>query len=123
MIRQVKHVNIPVKDQDKALAFYTEKLGFGVATDVAFGPGRRWIELSIPGAETRVTLFTPDGHEGRIGGFSGIVFATDDVEATHAEMVANGVEFTQPPRKESWGTGAIFQDADGNGFVLSNLDN
>ena len=118
MIRNVKHVNIPVKDQARALAFYTEKLGFEVATDVSFGP-RRWIELSIPGGQTRVTLFTPDGHEGRVGTFSGLVFATDDVEATHAEMAAQGVKFTQPPKREAWGTSALFEDADGNGFVLS----
>ena len=122
MIRQVKHVNIPVKDQDRALAFYTEKLGFEVATDAAFGPGRRWIELSIPGGETKITLFTPEGHEGRVGTFSGLVFATDDVEATYNELAAKGVQFSQPPKKESWGTSALFEDAEGNGFVLSSSE-
>ena len=70
MIKGVKFVNIPVADQARALAFYTEKLGFTVATNQPMAPdGPRWIELKIPGAETRVSLFTPPGHEDRVGTF------------------------------------------------------
>jgi predicted enzyme related to lactoylglutathione lyase len=119
MISQVKHVNIPVADQDRALAFYTEKLGFVVTTDAAFGPGKRWIELSVPGAATQITLFTPDGHEGRIGSFTGIVFQAEDIRATYAEMVEKGVEFAKPLTEEAWGTSAIFKDSEGNQFVLA----
>ena len=60
MIKGIKFVNIPVADQDRALAFYTEKLGFRIQTDQPFNENQRWIELSIPGADTGVTLFTPD---------------------------------------------------------------
>jgi catechol 2,3-dioxygenase-like lactoylglutathione lyase family enzyme len=60
MIRGVKIVSIPVRNQDVALKFYTEKVGFKVATDQPFGPGQRWIELLIPGADTVLALFTPD---------------------------------------------------------------
>ena len=59
MIRGVKIVSIPVRNQDVALKFYTEKVGFKVATDQPFGPGQRWIELLIPGADTTLALFTP----------------------------------------------------------------
>ena len=59
MIRGVKIVSIPVRNQDVALKFYTEKIGFKVATDQHFGPGQRWIELLIPGADTALALFTP----------------------------------------------------------------
>jgi catechol 2,3-dioxygenase-like lactoylglutathione lyase family enzyme len=70
MIRGVKIVSIPVKNQDVSLKFYTEKLGFKVATDQEMAPGaQRWIELMIPGSDTKLALFTPDGHESRIGGF------------------------------------------------------
>jgi predicted enzyme related to lactoylglutathione lyase len=119
MINQVKHVSIPVADQTRALAFYTEKLGFEVTTDATFGPGMRWIELSIPGAATQIALFTPEGHEGRIGSFSGMVFQANDIHSTYAEMAEKGVEFTQPPKQESWGISAIFKDSEGNSFVLS----
>ena len=59
MIRGIKIAGIPVRDQDAALKFYTEKLGFKVATDQPMGDGQRWIELMIPGADTRLALFTP----------------------------------------------------------------
>ena len=49
MIRGIKIVSIPVSNQDAALKFYIEQMGFKVATDQAFGPGQRWIELLIPG--------------------------------------------------------------------------
>jgi predicted enzyme related to lactoylglutathione lyase len=117
MIRGIKFVSIPVKDQEKALKFYTEKLGFQIMTDQAFGP-QRWIELGIKGAETGVVLFTAPGHEKRIGEFQGFSFWTDNVEKTYQELIARGVEFPQPPKKESWGTSAIFTDVDGNQFVL-----
>jgi predicted enzyme related to lactoylglutathione lyase len=121
MIRQVKFVGIAVRDQDAALAFWTEKVGFRVATDQPMGPGagQRWIELAIPGAETRVTLFTPPGHEDRVGSFFNGSFACDDVEHTWRQMSARGVEFTRPPTREPWGTSAIFKDPEGNTFVLS----
>jgi len=119
MIKAIKFAGVPVRDQDRALAFYTQKLGFAVATDQPFGGGQRWIELRIPGAETRLVLFTPPGHEDRIGTFTSLSFVADDVEKTYTELAARGVEFTAPPKKERWGTSAMFKDPDGNSFVLS----
>lgn len=121
MIKAVKFVSIPVRDQDTALDFYTAKLGFTIVTDQPMGgPGaQRWIELAIPGAETRVVLFTPPGQESRVGGFSNVAFVSDNVDKAHEQLAARGVEFVQPPKKESWGTSAIFKDPDGNQFVMS----
>lgn len=119
MIKGIKFASVPVRDQDRALDFYTNKLGFVVVTDQPFGQGQRWIELGIPGAETKVVLFTPPGDEGRIGGFSNVVFYSDNVERTYKELTARGVEFVQPPKKEPWGTSSIFKDVDGNQFALS----
>ena len=118
MIKLIKFVGIPVRDQDKALAFWTDVVGMEVLTDQPMGGGQRWIELKIPGAQTGIALFTPQGQEDRIGTFQSLSFQCDDVEKTHAELVAKGVEFAQPPKKESWGTSAIFKDPDGNSFVL-----
>src|SRR5881392_2146823 len=70
MIKHLKFVSIPVRDQNRALEFYTEKLGFTIITDQPFDGKQRWIELRIPKAETRVTLFTPEGQEGRVGTFT-----------------------------------------------------
>ena len=119
MIKSIKFVSIPVNDQDKALEFYTEKLGMSIITDQPFDDRQRWIELGIPGADTRVVLFTADEHRDRIGTVSNIVFGSDNVEKSYEQLKARGVEFLGPPKKEPWGTFAIFKDADGNQFVLS----
>src|SRR5262245_65928741 len=117
MISHVKFVSIATRDQDKALAFYTEKLGFKLVTDQPFSDKQRWIELRIGGADTRFVLFTMD--ESRIGGHFNGALACDNVEKTYEELKARGVEFLEPPTKQHWGTFAIFKDIDGNQFVLS----
>ena len=119
MIKAIKFVTIGVRDQDRALEFYTKKLGMRVITDSPFDGTQRWIELGMPRAETKIVLFTMQGHEQMIGKFQNITFVADDVEKTAAELKARGVEFTQDPQKADWGTSAIFKDQDGNVFVLS----
>jgi len=119
MIKGIKFASVPVRDQDQALDFYTRKLGFIILTDQPFDGKQRWIELGIPGAETRLVLFTPDGHQDRIGGFTNIIFYSDNVQQTYEQLTARGVEFAMPPKTEAWGTSSIFKDADGNQFVLS----
>lgn len=115
MIKGIKFVNIPCADQMRALAFYTEKLGFTVATNQAMGPsGQRWIELKIPGADTRVSLFTPPGHEDRVGSFVPLSFWADDVDGTYETLKARGVICKAPPKKEAWGSSLIIEDSEGN---------
>jgi predicted enzyme related to lactoylglutathione lyase len=118
MITHVKFVGIPVTDQSRALKFYTEQLGFAVATDQPFDDKQRWIELRIAHSQTGVVLFTPEGHESRIGTFFNGSFACDDVGATYRQLLQRGVEFTAEPQEQPWGTFATFQDPDGNQFVL-----
>jgi catechol 2,3-dioxygenase-like lactoylglutathione lyase family enzyme len=115
MIRGISLASIPVRNQDAALKFDTEKLGFKVLTDQPFSGGQRWIELLIPGGESKLALFTPEGHESRIG-----TFWCDDVFATAETLKTKGIEFAAEPKTEIWGTIAIFKDIDGNQFVLSN---
>jgi catechol 2,3-dioxygenase-like lactoylglutathione lyase family enzyme len=119
MIRGIKFVGIPVRDQDAALKFYTEKLGFKVVTDQPFTEKQRWIELLIPGAESGLALFTPPGQEERIGQFQPISFWCDDVFAAAKTLKSKGVTFAQEPKTEVWGSIAIFKDPDGNQFALS----
>jgi catechol 2,3-dioxygenase-like lactoylglutathione lyase family enzyme len=119
MIRGIKFVGIPVRNQDASLKFYTEKLGFKVTTDQLMGGDQRWIELMIPGADSGLSLFTPKGHEDRIGSFQSISFWCDDLFATAKVLKSKGVEFAAEPRKEAWGSMAIIKDVDGNQFVLS----
>jgi predicted enzyme related to lactoylglutathione lyase len=119
MITHVKFVSIPTRDQDRALAFWTERVGFAVMSDQPFSDSQRWIELKVRDSDTRFVLFTPDGHEDRIGGFFNGALACDDVEATYRQLSARGVPFKSPPQKQPWGTFATFSDPDGNTFVLS----
>lgn len=119
MIRGIKFLGVCVSDQDRALRFYTERLGFKLKTDAPFEGGQRWIELEIPGAETGIVLLTPKGQEDRIGTFVNGSLWTDDLEGTYQELKAKDVEFTTPPTKQFWGSFAMFKDLDGNSFVLA----
>jgi predicted enzyme related to lactoylglutathione lyase len=119
MIRKIKFISIPVRDQDRALEFYVDTLGFTVHTDQAMGPGQRWIELRAPRGETGVALFTPPGQEDRIGTFTGISMDCDDVQKTYEHLHAKGVEFAKPPETQPWGVMAIMKDSEGNQIVLS----
>lgn len=118
MIRGVKFASIPVTDQERALAFYTERLGFRLLTDQPFNDKQRWIELGIPGADTRIVLFRfDDGIQP--GTKMNVTFWADDVERTARELEAKGVEFVKKAQKADWGTAAVFKDLDGNVFVIS----
>ncbi len=119
MIKQLKFVGIPTRDREAALIFWTEKMGLTVTTDQPMGPGNRWIELAIPGAQTGIVLFTPDGHEDRVGTFFNGSFMCDDLEYTHRQLSERGVVFVAAPERQPWGSFAKFADAEGNVFVLS----
>jgi len=114
MIKQIKFVSIPAEDQDRALDFYTEKLGFTVITDQPFDENQRWIELRVPKAET----LTTDEDKRRVGTFMNMSYTCDDLQKTYEELKKRGVEFENSPKKEPWGNYVIFKDSEGNRFVL-----
>ena len=119
MISHLKFVSIPTRDQDRALKYWTEVVGFKVLTDQPFDEKQRWVELRIGSSETRFVLFVFDQSGLEPGmAFNG-AFACDNVERTHAELSERGVEFVTPPTRQPWGTFAVFKDIDGNQFVLS----
>lgn len=119
MIKKVKFTTIPVTNQKRAVEFYTEKVGFSVFTDQPFSDEQRWIELRVAGCDTHLVLFTPDEHRSWIGRFSNVSFACDDLERTYEELRQRGVEFTEPPTRQDWGSYALFRDPDGTTFCLS----
>lgn len=119
MITQINFVSVPITDQDRSLTFFTQKLGFKVATDQAMGPGQRWIELKIGGSETRLVLYTAPGDEKRIGTMMPLSLRCDNAQKTVDELKAKGVEFAQELKSEPWGTYAIIKDPDGNQYVIS----
>jgi len=119
MITSIKFVSVPTHDQGRALTFWTQKFGFTVASDQPFDDSPRWIELRIPGADTRLVLFPAQAPSARPDDVTNIAFMADDVERTYAELKAKGVEFAGPVEKTDWGSSAVFQDSEGNRFVIS----
>jgi predicted enzyme related to lactoylglutathione lyase len=121
MLRHVKFANLPVRDQDRALAFWRDRLGLTVAADEPYGEGFRWIELSVGEAETRI-VFTrrPDDLP---SDEPDLILICDDVDDSFAELGAKGVVFTQDPQDAPWRPGeryALFRDSEGNLVMLGN---
>lgn len=119
MLKFVKFAELPVEDQDRAIGFYTEKLGLNVAQDSPYIDNWRWIELDIPGAATRI-LFTRR-QNGNQENATPLVLIAEDVHAAYQEMTQKGVQFTKPPTEAPWNpseTFAEFRDSEGNGIVL-----
>lgn len=129
MITHVASVSIFVSDQDRAVDFYVNKLGFEKRADQEMGPGApRWIEVAPPGATTGIVLYKPteempgassfERAVSSIGTFANFVLEVGDMEATHRELSARGVEFPDPPAEQFWGWWATVKDPDGNTLGL-----
>jgi lactoylglutathione lyase len=119
MITRARSVGLYVKDQDRALDFFVNRLGFHKLVDHPMGPEGRWIEVAPPGAQTVFVLFTPTDQTDRIGTFSNVVFACDDIHKTHRELSEKAVEFVDAPADLGWGLWATFKDPDGNVYGLT----
>jgi len=112
-------VIVPVTDQDAALEFYTQRLGFEVRGDTPFGDGMRWIEVAPPGAVTTVALVPP--REGDpVGIDMPAALSTDDADAAHAALKERGVDVDEeisrmgdPVPPMFW-----FRDQDGNSLFI-----
>jgi predicted enzyme related to lactoylglutathione lyase len=118
-IEQVGTVIIPVSDQDKALAFYTEKLGFEKRADIPFGQGERWVEVAPAGGATTLALMPP--REGEPTGIhTRVAFATNDVDADHAELSARGVNVDAEVMRMGGPVPPMFffSDQDGNRYLI-----
>jgi len=110
-----------VDDQDQALRFYTDVLGFEVRTDQPMGGEHRWITVGAPGQDVEL-LLEPSGHPAvapyrdalAADGIPLASFAVDDVQAEHDRLVAVGVRFLQPPTEMGPVTTAVLDDTCGN---------
>jgi catechol 2,3-dioxygenase-like lactoylglutathione lyase family enzyme len=129
-ITHVATVLVPVTDQDRALEFFVEQLGFEQRADFTYGDGERWLEVAPPGAAAQVSLV--QAREERPAGVeTGVAFSSADVTADHAELRARGVDVDQQILREGdpvvhWsGAGLagipamfLFRDPDGNSFLI-----
>jgi predicted enzyme related to lactoylglutathione lyase len=128
VITQVNATPVYVTDQDRAISFYVDTLGFEKRSDQPMTQDARWVLVVPPGAQTGLVLFKPTpsslptqhvAHaQSRIGTFTGITLNSDDVRATYEDLVGKGVEFLHAPSRQPWGYFASFVDPDGNVFLL-----
>ena len=119
-ISQIGTVVVPVADQDRAIQFYVETLGFEKRTDVAFGEGYRWVEVAPADAQTTIALAPPPPGGSAGNRETGICLSTDDVDAEHAELKARGVDVDEavsrmgdPVPPMFW-----FRDPEGNTLLV-----
>jgi serine phosphatase RsbU (regulator of sigma subunit) len=116
-------VNVYVRDQERSLRFFVDKLGFTLVADVRFASGRRWVEVSPPDGTAILALVLPiEGlDQEKFVGRSGLVtFLAEDIDRTYREWSERGVHFTIPPQTPAWGgTFCHFVDPDGNSFSLA----
>jgi len=116
-ISEVRTVGVPVADQDRALSFYVDTLGFDKRVDAPAGPGRRWIEVAPPGAATTIALVL--AHDGLTAGVeTGIRLTTPSADTLHAELVARAVDVDEVLRWEGVPPMFAFRDQDGNGLEI-----
>ncbi len=121
MISQIHSTTVAVADQDAALDFYVNTLGWDKAMDSPMGDGMRWLTVVPPGATTQLALAHASwfGDGNTRSKDSGISLVTPDIDATYETLTARGVRFKQPVTVMPWGSTATwFYDLDGNEFFL-----
>jgi catechol 2,3-dioxygenase-like lactoylglutathione lyase family enzyme len=117
-ITHIGTVIVPVADQDEALAFYTDTLGFEVRLDAPFGPGGRWIEVAPPGGQTSLALVPRDSAPAGIE----ISLATRSAAGDHAELRARDVDADADLILFGEGVPPMFTFRDGDGNRFRNVE-
>jgi len=119
-ITQVGTVIIPVSDQDRAIEFYVDTLGFEKRADIPFGNGYRWVEVAPADAATTIAIAPPPEGATVGGRETGIALNTDDVDAVHADLKGRGVDVDaevsrmgDPVPPMFW-----FRDPEGNSLMV-----
>ena len=137
MIQKMAYTAIFVLDQDRALDFYVNKLGFELKMDQSMPNGFRWLTVSPKGqSDFQIILMKvasgpkiqPEdvqtiGELMKKGAFGAGVFQTADCRKTYEELKAKGVEFLSPPQDQFYGIEAIFRDPFGNWFSMTQPKN
>lgn len=133
MIDSIGGMVIIVSDQQKAIEFYTQKLGFELKSDIPFGgsstEGLRWVEVAPKASQSSISLMVPnplmmsDGVEieavkKSIGAETGIWFYSNNIQSTYEELKGKGVDITAPEKQEWGGIMSKVKDQDGNSYSI-----
>jgi catechol 2,3-dioxygenase-like lactoylglutathione lyase family enzyme len=125
MKQYIAAISLVVRDYDEAIAWYRDKLRFTLVEDVDMGGGKRWVTIAPPGSSETRLLFgkaTTREQAATIGQQAGgrvfLILFTDDFARDHKFMLSAGVQFREEPRREAYGTVAVFADLYGNLYDL-----
>ena len=116
-------VTYVAREYDEAIGFFVGKLGFTLVEDTEMGDGKRWVVVSA-GEGASLLIARADGEQqeatvgNQTGGRVGFFLQTDDFDRDFAEWTARGVKFHEQPRREAYGTVAVFEDVNGNTWDL-----
>jgi predicted enzyme related to lactoylglutathione lyase len=116
----ITKVVVDVEDQDRAKRFWTETMGFELVQDTPYGE-ERWLEVRTPDKAVVLVLNVRRGERPTAPPSlptSNVMFYADDLEQTHRELSARGVEFPEPPTQQPFGWWSLFQDSEGTRFAL-----
>ena len=128
MIKRVGTVSVFVSDQQRAKAFYTEKLGMELRLEAPLFPGSdlKWIEVAPAGAETVINLYKTDAADGNWGHYAGtigksqaITIQASELEVLAEDLRSKGVIILQEPVAERWGNWMSIQDSEGNTLLIT----
>jgi predicted enzyme related to lactoylglutathione lyase len=122
MQMKLELVPLPVSDVDRAIAFYTDKLGFTKDLDVQPSEGVRVVQLTSEGSSCSIGIGTGlDVYAGQPGSVRGLHLVVEDITEVHAELVRRGVEIGEIHDFGGGVRGANFADPDGNTFELQEM--
>jgi catechol 2,3-dioxygenase-like lactoylglutathione lyase family enzyme len=130
MKQSIVHIALVVNDYDEAIAFYTQKLHFTLVEDT-YQPeqDKRWVVVSPPGSVGTTLLLAKASKPEQLpfvgnqaGGRVFLFLNTDDFWRDYNEMASSGIKFVRPPKEESYGTVAVFEDLYGNLWDLLQLN-
>jgi lactoylglutathione lyase len=118
MIKHIATVAVYVDNQQNAIQFWTEKVGFRILRNQPMTPDAGWVEVGPEGAKSALVLYPktmmPNWEELK----PSIVFDVDNIQETFEQMKARGVQFMEEPNTQPWGTYCRFADEDGNEFLM-----
>lgn len=129
MKQRIAHIALLVRDYDEAIEFYTRKLDFRLIEDTRIDEGKRWVLTAPPGARECALLLAKAANEQQLksvgnqtGGRVFLFLFTDDFWRDYEKMRERGIKFVRPPKKEDYGTVAVFEDLYGNLWDLLEPD-
>lgn len=127
--QRISNIALVVENYDDAIEFYTQKLNFELVENTDLGGGKRWVQISPPNAEGTNILLAKASNEqqqqsigNQAGGRVFLFLQTNDFWRDYEHMKSQGVEFTEQPRVEEYGTVVVFKDLYGTKWDLLQLN-